>query len=150
MIAPAAFWSAAGRDAVGALAGRVDAEEDVPAEHEDVAQHGAGEADGEDVAQPREVAEPRRLGQRPQQRHPHVEAEGDEGEVLQRVDDVVVHGGDVEVRQVPGVEVHRPEREGDQRVGEHAQAIEEADAQHRREQRAGEARGRAAASRGRR
>ena len=45
----------------------------------------------------------------------------------------------VEDRQVPDVQVDRPQREGDQRMGEHAQAIEEADAQDRRDQRAGEA-----------
>ena len=115
-----------GRDAVRALARRVDPEEDVAAEDEDVAEDGAREAHGDDVAQAREVAEPGRLGQRPEQRHPHVEAARHEAEVLQRVDGVVMHGALVEVGHVPQVEVQRPQGEGDERVGEHAQSVEEA------------------------
>ena len=40
---------------------------------------------------------------------------------------------------MPQVEVERPQRERDERVGEDAQAVEEADAQDGRQQRAGEA-----------
>ena len=40
---------------------------------------------------------------------------------------------------MPDVEVDRPHRQRDGRVGEHAQAVERTDAQHRRQQRAGEA-----------
>ena len=46
--------------------------------------------------------------------------------MLERVDAGVAQRRLVEDRQVPDVQVDRPQREGDQRMREHAQAVEEA------------------------
>ena len=86
MIAPAATWSAAGEMSHARLAGRVDVVERAAAEDEDVAEHRRRQAHGDDVDEPRGVAEPRRLGQRAEQRHPHVHPEREEQRVLERVD----------------------------------------------------------------
>ena len=48
-------------------------------------------------------------------------------------------GGVVERRDVPEVEVERPERQGDQRVGEDLEPVEEADREDRLQQRPGQA-----------
>ena len=57
----------------------------------------------DDVAGLRRVAEPRRRRQRPEQAHPHVGAEEDEGQVLERVERLVAQRGLVQRRDVPGV-----------------------------------------------
>ena len=59
--------------------------------------------------------------------------------MLERVHARVAQRRLVEDGQVPDVQVDRPQREGDQRVREHAQAVEEPDAQDRRDQRPGQA-----------
>ena len=133
-----------------ALARRVDPEEDVPAEDEDVAQHGAREAHGDDVAQAREVAEPGGLGSGPSSAIHMLKPNATKPECCSACTAAWCTAPIVEVGQVPEIEVERPQRERDRRMGEHAQAIEEADPQDGREHRSRQARGRAAASRGRR
>ena len=51
----------------------------------------------------------------------------------------VAVGGVVERRDVPEEEVERPERQGDGRVGEDLEAVEDADREDRLQQRAGQA-----------
>ena len=53
------------------------------------------------------------------------------------VDGVVVQRRLVGERRVPEVEVERPQRARHHRVGEHPQAVEQLDAQDRRDQRTG-------------
>ena len=56
--------------------------------------------------------------------------------MLEGVDGVVPERGLVEVRQVPEVEVHRPQRPGHERVGEHAQPVNPLVGEQRTKQRA--------------
>ena len=98
MIPPAATWSPPGEMFQAPLAGRVHVVERAAAEDEDVPEHPGREPHGDDVDEPRGVAEPRRLGQRAEQRHPHVHAEREEQAVLQRVHVVVAHGALVQHR----------------------------------------------------
>ena len=59
--------------------------------------------------------------------------------MLERMHDRVLQGRFVEDGQVPHVEVDRPQWEGDQGMGEDAQAVEQLDPQDRRDQRPGQA-----------
>ena len=47
--------------------------------------------------------------------------------MFERVHRVVAHGCVVEVREMPHVQVHRPQRQRDQRIGEEAQVVEESE-----------------------
>ena len=58
--------------------------------------------------------------------------------MLQRVHDLVSERGFPEEREVPDDEVHRPERQRDERMGEEAERPDRAHGEDRAEQRAGE------------
>ena len=58
--------------------------------------------------------------------------------MLEGVDQVVADGQLVEERQVPGVEIHGPQRDGEERVGERAQRAGSAEVQQRLDHGAGE------------
>ena len=60
--------------------------------------------------------------------------------MLERVDDVVVQRRLVEVRQMPDVEVERPERQRDQRMAEDAQPADVGQRQHGPQDRPGQPR----------
>ena len=94
------------------------------------------EADDGDVAELGAGAEPLRSGQRLQHRQPHHEPGGEERDVLERVHRAVPNGRLVEERQVPEVEIDRPERECDERVGEHPQTLDRPERQQRPQDRA--------------
>jgi hypothetical protein len=122
-----------------ALARGIDRVEHRARPHQDVAEDRAGEAHGDHIADFPGRREPLRHRQRPEDRHPHQAAEKDEHAVLERVHRRPAIGGVVEGGDVPDEEVEHPEREGDRRVGEHPQAIEDRNRQDRLQQRAGEA-----------
>ena len=99
--------------------------EDASGPEEDVPEHRLDRAHDRDVPDLRAGPEPFRRRQRLQDGQPHDRAAREEAEMLERVHGVVAHGRLVEERQMPDVEVHRPERQGDQRIGEEAQAVQE-------------------------
>ena len=105
-----------------------------PREH--VREHHAREAGGDDVEELRARAEPPRGGERLEHRGPEERARREERDVLERVHGVVPERSLVEVRQVPEVEVDRPQRPGHERVGEHAQPVNPLVGEERTKQRA--------------
>ena len=68
-----------------------------------------------------------------------IDAGREEADVLERVHRRVADGGLVQERQVPDVEVDRPERQRHRGVGEHAQALDGAEREQRPQHRPGEA-----------
>src|SRR4051794_37902078 len=113
------------RDPPIVLTGAVDRIEHRARPHQDVAEDRAGEAHRDHVADLPRCREPHGLRQRPEDGHPHLAAEEDEGDVLERMQRRSRVGGVVEPGDVPEVEVERPERECDQRVGEDPQTVKE-------------------------
>ena len=93
--------------------GRVVGIEHRPRPDQDVGEHRLEHAHDDDVDQHRAVAEPRGLRQRADQRQPHREAEGEEAGVLGEVQQRAVEDPLVERREVPEVEVERPDRQRD-------------------------------------
>ncbi len=98
---------------------------------EDVAEHRLDEADGRDVPEFPPRPEPLRRRQRLDDGLPHQAPAREEHEVLERMDRVVVQRGVVQVRDVPDIEVHGPDRERDQGMREKAQPLDRAQCQHR-------------------
>src|SRR6266511_2086285 len=94
---------------VEAVEGRARPDEDVP-------EHRRGDADGGDVAHLRGRAEPLRPRKELDDGGPHDRARSEEARVLERVHRLVAKRGFPERRQVPGEEIHRPERKGDERM----------------------------------
>ena len=136
---PAMPWSAAAempqrRDAVPVPAVRRPVR---PSEH--VREDHAREARDDDVEELRARSEPLRSRQRLEHGSPEKRAGSEERCVLERVDPVVGERRLVEVRQVPEVERHRPERQSDERVREHAEALDDPVLENRSEERAGQA-----------
>src|ERR671934_1623232 len=102
----------------------VDGVEDAPRPEKHVPEDRLHHANGRDVAQLRTGAEPLGRGERLEHGQPHDRAAGEEAEVLERVHRVVAQGGVVEVREVPHIEVDRPERQRHQRVSEEAETVQ--------------------------
>ena len=90
-----------------------------------VPEHRLDQAHDRDVAELRAGAEPLRRRQRLEYRQPHDRAAREKAKMLERVHEVVSHRGLVEKRQVPDVEVDRPERQRDQRMREEPQPVQE-------------------------
>ena len=113
---PARFWSCTARDAPLRQRLLVPGVEGRARPDEDVAEHGLDQPHEHDVAELPAGAEPGRLRQRLDDRRPHQRAAGEEEDVLQRVHRRVVQRRLVEERDVPDVEVDRPDRQRDVRV----------------------------------
>ena len=118
IIVPASPWSRSGERLVELRAVVIHAVDRLAGPDEDVAENRLEQADGDDVAELRRGAEPRRPGQHLDHRRPHERAGREEAEVLERVDGVVTDRTLVEKRDVPDVEVQRPERQARRAVSE--------------------------------
>ncbi len=104
------------------VSGVVDVVERRAAPDEDVADHGRDEADADDVRELRPGAEPLRGGERLEDREPEHDPGAEERDVLEGVQRARLDRSLVKGREVPEDEVRRPDREGDERVREDAQA----------------------------
>ncbi len=100
---------------------------------------GGNEADADDVRQLRSRAEPLRRGERLEDGEPEHDPGTEERDVLERVEGARLEGAFVEEREVPQDEVRRPDREGDQRIREHAESHHAGKREHRSEERSGQA-----------
>src|SRR5205085_8595230 len=102
------------------VGGLVDRVEDRLGPDQHVGEHRADEADEDQVAECAPPGKPSRLRQGPDEAQPQQRAEPEHAGVLERVNEVVADGELVEERQVPGIEVGRPQNQGDERVGKYA------------------------------
>ena len=97
------------------------------------------QSDGDDVAHLPAGAEPRRRRQRLEYRRPHQAAAAEHQEVLERVHGAVAERRLVHERQVPEIEVERPDRQRNERVGQIAEPLCGLVGEHRPEHRPGQA-----------
>ena len=105
----------------------------MPAPRENVPENRRDDADGDDVAHLRGRAEPLRAGEHLDDGRPRERA-AEEARRLEGVDRIVPERGLPEVRQVPEEQVHRPDGQRNEGVGEEAQGSNRSHGQKRASQ----------------